>query len=60
MVGMGLSGTPCEALRALFVDKHYINALFNLINFNLFFDLWAEMIGFFLNTIILHLRSWKS
>ena len=24
----GLFGTPCKALRALFVDKRYINALF--------------------------------
>ena len=26
-----MSGTLCKALRALFVDKRYINALFNLI-----------------------------
>ena len=26
----GLSGTLCKALRALFVDKRYVNALFNI------------------------------
>ena len=25
-----MSGTPCKALRALFMDKRHINAVFNL------------------------------
>ena len=29
----GLSGALCKALRVLFVDKHYINALFKVFFF---------------------------
>ena len=35
----GLSGTRCKALRALFMDKRYINALFNFVILILNFSL---------------------
>ena len=45
----GLSGTLCEAPRALFVDKHYLNALFD-IQFYIFILLY--LILFFLSLAV--------
>ena len=59
----GLLGTPCKALRTLFVDKRYINALFNLIDHNQaldlqkFFNLVVGKIMYMRSFIIVYIKA---